>query len=52
MFYEEKIINGVLCARLWEHAEWTPCNPEQITFRLEEALARIKELEAAMESRS
>jgi len=50
MFYEEKIINGILCCRTRPDGEWEPCAPVQITFRLEEALARIKELEAALEA--
>lgn len=49
MFYEEKIINGVLCCRTRPEGEWEPCNAAHITFQLEFALARVKKLESALE---
>jgi len=37
MFYEEKVINGVLCSRGTPTGEWTPKTPEQLTQLLLDA---------------
>jgi len=37
MYYEEKIINGVLCWRGTPAGEWRECTPQRITIKLVEA---------------
>ena len=44
MFYEEKIINGVLCWRGMRNGEWTPVTPERLTELLTEARNEITSL--------
>lgn len=34
MFYEEQIVNGVLCSRTSPGGEWKPFTPEELTKRL------------------
>ena len=44
MYYEEKIIDGVLCWRGTPNGEWIQKTPEQLTKRLIEAQEDIRSL--------
>jgi len=44
MFYEEQVINGVLCWRGTPNGEWTPKTPEQLTKLLVDARDEITSL--------
>lgn len=37
MYYEEKVIDGVLHTRCTPNGEWTPCTAEQLTSMLMKA---------------
>ena len=50
MYYEEKIINGVLHTRTNPYGEWCECSKEGLTERLIELRATISKLENKMES--
>lgn len=42
MYYEEKIIDGVLCWRTSPDREFTPYSPQQLTERIEQYQAAIQ----------
>jgi hypothetical protein len=37
MFYEERVVNGVLCSRTHPGSEWVPMTAEVLTAKLMEA---------------
>jgi len=39
MYYDEQVINGVLCHRGTPNGKWTPFTVEQLTARLQELKA-------------
>ena len=39
MYYDEQVINGVLCHRGTPNGEWIPCTAEQLTLTLQEVKA-------------
>ncbi|MDH4186826.1 MAG: hypothetical protein OEV08_07505 [Nitrospira sp.] len=42
MYYEERIVDGVLCWRGAPDDQWTPCTPKEITARLLEAREALR----------
>lgn len=42
MYYEEKVINGVLVCRYDPEADWLPCSGSACKARLLDALAALK----------
>lgn len=51
MFYEEAIIDGVLCSRTTPDGEWVPFSPQALTERLMRAKGIIEMIEDAMPAR-
>lgn len=47
MYYEEKMIDGVLYSRSTPKGEWQLVSPAQLTSLLLQARGRVKELEDA-----
>jgi hypothetical protein len=43
MYYDEQVIDGVLCHRGTPDGEWTPFTAEQLTTKLQEAKAAVKQ---------
>lgn len=41
MYYEEQIINDVLCSRGSPYERWRPLSPEDITAKLHQAKQRL-----------
>lgn len=48
MYYEEKIIDGVLCYRYSPKAEWTPMGPQSLTKRICELREENRKLREAL----
>ena len=44
MYYDEQVINGILCHRTLPNGEWIPFTPEQITQKFVQAKERISQL--------
>ena len=49
MYYEEKIVNGVLCSRKTPQGIWVPISIEQISQRVVIAEKRVKQLEGILD---
>ena len=45
MYYEEKIINGLLCYRTTPDGKWEPCPLHIVTTKLKETEEKLKETE-------
>lgn len=50
MYYEEKMIDGVLCWRGGQNDEWQPISTESLSRRLLAADSRVAELEGQVEA--
>lgn len=44
MYYDEEVINGILCHRGTPNGEWIPFTPEQLTQKYIQAKERVFEL--------
>lgn len=51
MFYEESVVDGVLCWRGRPDGDWVPCSYRKITERLIEARAKLVELASTPHNR-
>ncbi len=51
MYYEEKVINGVLHWRGHPDDNWTPCTPQELTAKLEEKAAALTAALAAQQGK-
>jgi hypothetical protein len=49
MFYEESIINGILCYRTHPRGAWRPLDRIQLTIRIMELKARLEDMETSYE---
>ena len=49
MYYEEKIIDGVLCYRLKPDGSWVPLSTEELLRRFSHAMADSRKLKAENE---
>lgn len=48
MYYEEAVINGILCSRGTPDGEWIPLSIESLSAQLLAARIRIEELETRL----
>jgi hypothetical protein len=52
MYYDEEVINGILCHRGTPDGEWIPFTPEQLTQKYIQAKERVFELVRQDEERT
>jgi len=49
MYYDEQVINGVLCHRGTPNGEWIKFTPEQLTAKILELKADVSRLENTLD---